>query len=529
MVLFLKQAEHPAQQKIRKVYLGISFILLASLLQGQSLLFPGDYFFETKRQCAALSDTNSVTHTSLQPYVYDLPGTDTLKKLKPGADKFFDLVFYRNLVEVRHIDRSSGYDRKFNLNIAPILNLTYGKDQFDTTGSSVQTNTRGLWISGQMGKKLIFETAFLENQSFMPMYMRDYINATGVVPGQGRVKAFKKTGYDYASAYGILHYQATKNFYIRLGHGKQKIGNGYRSLLLSDNSFNYPYVQFTASFFKNKLQYSQTYALLMNLTAGGTKTPPNTERIFQKKAATFQHLSWRATNFLNVYAFQGMIWKATDSSNLMHLDPLYANPVIFTNLIKYGFNKQNHSIVGGGFQLKVYKTLFFYHQSVYDGKYTEYSSNGDSAKKTSWGMQNGLKYYDMLGVKGLFLQAEANNFTGQPYVNAKYPAQDYSHYNQLLTTPALLPNEFMAMASYYYKRFFVQVKENYFTDNHSKSTISYLDMKAGYMINPAYNLTISAGLISRTYNYATSGVKDAMTQILYISLRTSIYNLYYDF
>ncbi len=149
-------------------------------------------------------------------------------------------------------------------------------------------------------------------------------------------------------ASAILHYQSGKNFSIRLGHGKQKVGNGYRSLLLSDNAFNYPYLQLTASFFKQKLQYSQTYALLMNLTDGGTKVPPGTERIFQKKAASFQHLSWHTSKYLDIYLFQGMVWQATDTNNVMHLDAYYVNPVIFTNLAKYGFNNANHILVGGG-------------------------------------------------------------------------------------------------------------------------------------------------------------------------------------
>ena len=54
-----------------------------------------------------------------------------------------------------------------------------------------------------------------------------------------------------------------------------------------------------ASFFKQKLQYTQTYALLMNLSDGGTRIPIGTERIYQKKAASFQQLSWQVNKKIN--------------------------------------------------------------------------------------------------------------------------------------------------------------------------------------------------------------------------------------
>ncbi len=495
-------------------------IFFPCLLKSQSLLFPGDYFFDVPRQRAILADTELIVHTSMQPFIYKKRVPDTLKKYGYGMDPFSDKLFYENLIELRHTDKSSGYNRKFNLDINPIFNFSYGKDIIDTATARVSYNTRGIWIRGELGKKLFFETAFIENQSFMERYVYNWAFYASVVPGQGRWKNFKGGGYDYASSYGVLHYAASKNFFVRLGHGKQKIGNGYRSLLLSDNAFNYPYVQFTASFFKNKIQFSQTYALLMNLNDGGSKTPPGTERIFQKKAATFQHLSWHTSKYLDVYLFQGTIWKATDSSNTMHLDPLYANPVMFTNLAKFGFNNVNHILVGGGFEARPLNKLAVYSQFMYDGK--------SAANEDNSGFQGGIKYFDALGLRNLFMQAEYNRLNGSAYYSSK-SAQDYSHYNQVLTTPAWLPNEFVGIVSYYYKKVFVQLKENYFTDNTSKRTTSNFDGKIGYLFNAHYNMNLYAGCTFRTYDFGTAGTKLSLTQIFYIGFKTSLYNTYHDF
>ena len=507
----------------RKVFFTlVAYFLLLTSVNSQSLLFPSDYLFDVQRQKAVLTDTTTIVHTSQQPFIYKEIAPDTFKKLQAGADAFFDKLFYEHLIQIRHIDKSSGYNRAFNVNIDPIMNFTYGQDSYDSTHSKIKTNTRGFWLHGAIGKKIIFESAFMENQSFLPSYLKDYANANLVVPGQGRWKGFKSTGFDYAMSSGIIHFQAGKNFSIRFGHGKQKVGYGYRSLLLSDNSFNYPYLQFIANFFKQKLQYSQTYALFMNLNNGGSITPVGTEMIFQKKAASFQQVSWRTSKYLDVYLFQGMIWKATDSTNTMHLNPLYANPVMFSNIAAMGFNNTNHILIGGGFQAKPLKKTCLYTQFMYDG-----TSDSSTA---NYAFQAGVKLFDVFKLKNLFLQYEYNYVSKYAYRNFHHAAQDYSHYNQSLTTPALLPQEHVAMISYNYKRIFIQLKQTYSVGMlTSKQYVNYFDGKLGYMINPNYNFNVSIGSTLRTYVDETVSKKPQQMQFVYVSLRTSLYNLYYDF
>ena len=497
-----------------------SCFLAVNFSKAQSILFPPDYFFDEQRQKAMFTDTSVIVHSSMQPVIYkDMP-SDTLKRVKPGDDLFFDKVFYDDLIKLKYVDKSSGYDRKFNLSINPVFNFSLGKDEKDPVKEKFINNTRGVWIKGQIGKKFIFETSFFENQSTFPTYLKNYCNTTLIVPGQGRWKQFKKDGFDYAMANGVVHYQASKNFSIRLGTGKQKVGVGYRSLLLSDNAFNYPYLQLTASFFKQKVQYTQTYALLMNLSDGGTKTPIGTERIYQKKAASFQQVSWQITKKINFYVFQGLIWQATDNNNVMHLNVLYANPVIFTNLAAYGFNNTNHILEGGGWEIKPFKKASFYGQFMYDGSYLG---------NTNFGIQAGIKLFDALRIKNLYLQGEYN-YVGQYAYQGKDSAQNYSQYNQMLTTPAAFSNEMIGLASYTYKKFFIQLKENYsFGQNNATQNLSFFDAKFGYMINPSYKANIAIGSTFRTYENKLLSANTQQMQLFYISFKTSLYNIYYDF
>ena len=498
-----------------------SLFLSLTSLRAQSILFPPDYFFDVLRQKAIFTDTTTIVHSSMQPVIYkDIP-TDTLKHIKPGDDLFFDKVFYDDLLKVKFIDKSSGKDRKFKLLINPVFNFSFGKDAKDPKKELYVNNTRGVWIKGQIGEKFFFETSFFENQSNFPTYLASYCNTYSVVPGQGRWKAFKTDGFDYAMSNGVVHYQPGKNFSVRLGTGKQKVGVGYRSLLLSDNAFNYPYLQFTASFFKQKVQYTQTYALLMNLSDGATKTPVGAEQIFQKKAASFQQVSWQVNKKINIYLFQGLIWRATDSNNVMHLNILYANPVIFTNLAAYGFNNSNHIIEGGGWEMKPFKKTSFYGQFMYDGSYLG---------KANLGIQVGVKLFDALHFKNLYLQYEYNYVSQYAYQDYNNPSQSYSQYNQMLTTPAAFSHEMIGLASYMYKKLFIQLKENYsFGNNISNQNLSYFDAKFGYMINPSYKANIALGTTFRTYENKSLSPDIQQMQLFYISFKTSLYNIYYDF
>ena len=62
---------------------------------------------------------------------------------------------------------------------------------------------------------------------------------------------------------GYVIYRPNNMFTLQFGHGKHFIGNGYRSLLLSDNSFNYPFLRIQTTF--GKIQYTNLYAELQDI------------------------------------------------------------------------------------------------------------------------------------------------------------------------------------------------------------------------------------------------------------------------
>ncbi|HET6225907.1 MAG TPA: hypothetical protein VFF27_06485 [Bacteroidia bacterium] len=477
--------------------------------------------------------------------------------------KSFSSILYRKVKRESLLiiqDTSS----KFSLTIDPLLNLELGKDQADTSGEKLYKNTRGFLLRGHIGKKFAFESSFYENQATFANYIDQYIAGTdnlfpskanydyNVIPGQGRAKKFKANGYDYAMASGYVSYSPVEALNIQVGHGKHFVGDGYRSLLLSDNAFNYPYARITTTI--GKFQYTNLYTSFMNLTNGGNKIPPGIERLFQKKVGSFQTLSVNLFRRLSLGLFQCMIWEAADSTNRQHVNFNTFDPVIGINALNYGLHNKNNVLLGFLFKLKISKSISLYGQYVLDdlkGKATM------AQVRNKNGYQVGFYYFNIFTIRNLILQTEYNSVRPYTYASAN-PEQSYTHYNQALAHPlGANLNEAIVKLNYRVKDFFTEIKLNYivkgkdslftnFGGNIFKSdtfvstpvgqqinttqgvvsTILYQDIQVGYLVNPATSLNIVVGLSNRTEKAED---KTAHTQFVYVGIRTSLSNFYYDF
>ncbi len=481
------------------------------------------------REFAVLNENDSSHFSLFKPYIREpiFSAKDKAKK------KLFRKLKTESLIIVN--DTAD----KFYLTVDPLFNFEIGKDLQDKTGERLYQNTRGLMIKGSIGKKFAFESFFCENQSTYVQYIDNYIAGTNnvfpqtanynysVIPGQGRSKPFKQNGYDYATSSGYISYTPIHLFNIQVGHGKHFVGDGYRSLLLSDNAFNYPYARITTTF-KN-IQYTNLYTSFMNLTDGGVKTDPSIERLFQKKIGSFQLLSIHLFNRLQVVFFQGMIWKAADSTNRQSINFNTFDPIIGVNTFIYGLHNRNTILVGTTVKLKITNSISLYGQLVLDDV-----AAGREPKNTSkkYGYQVGFKYADLFTIKKLHLQCEYNIVRPYTYAAAN-PYQSYTHYNQALAHPLGANfNELVGIINYRIKDFFIEVKANYASIGIDSTTFNYggsifnQDIHIGYLVNPSTNFNIVVGISTRLANQEKLTSK---TQFVYIGMRTSLANFYYDF
>lgn len=501
-------------------------LFFTPLLHAQFYNLPGDYFFSllTEKQ---LAQKDVAVHTGIKPYipffsekyrhVEDSHNVFRFISNDPGVDAVFR----------KHLIRIEPKNEKFRLRLDPLLHLEAGRDLSDSLNSMLFNNTRGFIGSGEVGSKVYFETLFAESQSTLPTYLWQYAQTTAVVPGQGRWKNFKSRGFDYAFSSGFVSIQLIKNVNLQVGHGKHKIGHGYRSLLLSDNAFNYPYARLTQQWWGGRLNYTNIYAVLMNLEPAAKIQNPNSERLFQKKAASFQYLSFNPERRVSVGLFQGMIWQAGDDRNRQHLEWQYFNPLIFTNLGYYGLNNRNNLLIGGDLRLKFSDRLSAYGQVMAD------DLSNTKANGNAWGWQAGLSYFNAFGLRNFFTQIEFNSVKEQSYFSppGTETNQSWSHYNQGLAFTPGSGNELIVILDYKWRRFFVNMKYNYqdIPFAGAGSTTQLALIRGGYTINPAYNLNVYAGFNYRVQNFSNFKGSEQQSSYVYLGIKTSLYNLYYDF
>ena len=451
-------------------------------------------------------------------------------------------AFYENLFVV---DTGNLY-----LTIDPLINVEMGKDTEDAEKKTLYKNTRGVLVRANIGEKFSFETSFYENQMVLPEYMTSYANSTGVIPGQGRWKPFKSDqGYDFASAGANISYTPNKHFNFQLGTGKNFVGDGYRSLLLSDASFNYPFWKIIGTFGKkNQFQYTKLNASLSSVirrTDGSTG-----EELFKRKTMSTHYFSWLAAKWLNIGLFESTLWQTEDATGTKQLQWQQFNPVIGINTATTGFNAANHTVVGTNLKIKLPFKATIYNQFVYDGQ-------------SKYGYQVGAKYF---GIPNLTLQAEYNSTEAYTY-SSDTRLQAYSNYNEALAHPLGAGfKEIVGLINYKYKRIFTQIKvtqanyqffgnsilvsQNTLTSidvlNGGNTDLSLLTLQAhlGFLINPKNNLSLVVGMSKRSEDYgnlygtgisfspnptAPATASNTTTNYIYFGLRTSLRNLYNDF
>ena len=402
----------------------------------------------------------------------------------------------------------------FCMTIDPLFNAELGKDSKDTASSTLYKNTRGIIVRANVGQKFSFETSLYENQMTLPSYLDNYVKATGVVPGQGRVKDFKESGYDFAMSSANVSYTPADFINFQLGTGKHFVGDGYRSLLLSDVSFNYPYVKIISTFGKNKqFQYTKLNASLSSVTRRERGSTP--EPLFIRKSMSTHYFSWLATEWLNVGLFESTLWQTEDSSGTKPFVFQQLNPVFGVNSLTTANHEAHHSNIGLNLKIKLPFDLVLYNQFVLDGNQYE---------KTT-GVQTGFRYS---GINGLTLQGEIN-VMNNPYDSVFEPnLEQFTNYNESLAHP--LGNDFkevVGIINYKYKRAFVELKIIFADYSESGITsLSSIQSHLGFLVNKKNNMSLVAGIKMRK-DESYSMLQE--TNYVYFGFRTSLRNLYDDF
>jgi hypothetical protein len=346
-----------------------------------------------------------------------------------------------NLLEVNVKD--------FFLAVNPVLNLQLAKET--DNGNTIFLNSKGVTLRGRIANKIGFSSTIIDNQERGPRVFQDYAANFRAVPGVGFYKPFKHTGgFDYFDARGYITFTAAKYIDFQLGYDKNFIGDGYRSLFLSDWGNSYLFAKINTKIWKINYQN-----IFMELTPQYSR-PKDT--LLPKKYAAMHHLSVNVTKWLNVGLFEGVIFGRRD-----HFEFQYVNPIIFYRHIEGTIGSPDNAL--GGFDIKanIAHRVQLYGQFLLDEFILSKIKNDPTNYVNKWGIQAGVKYVDAFSVKNLDLQFELNRVRPFTYSHNDTIA-NYTHYNQPLAHP-LGANfqEFIGIVNYQPKpKWYVNAKLIYY-------------------------------------------------------------------
>ncbi|MEB0261647.1 MULTISPECIES: gliding motility protein RemB [unclassified Mucilaginibacter] len=530
---------------MKRIFISLTLLLVtAGIARSQSVYQPYSYDFYQKFNADAYS-TKTRLHTTIKPFFVD----DSLlmhryDSIMNYGDNGSTNILYRKLFNEHLID-VKGQNSTFYADLLPDFNI--GRDF--SSKQNTYLNSIGMQFGGTVGKKFYYNVTGYLNRAEVPNYISNYIRQVGIAPGMAYAGSFNNKpnayGWDYITA--VVSYTPFKYINISAGRDKTFIGDGYRSLLLSDYASPYPFFKLTANL--GNVKYMAMWAFLTD--PAGTSDL----NISRNKFGIFHYLDWNVNNRLSFGFYDSVIWAGTDDAGHSRgFDFSYINPVIFLRPIEAAGGSPDNALIGFTTKYKLTDGITAYGQFSLDEFTAKEFFHNAGYSNNKFGYQLGIRGANLFGVQNLNYLLEHN--TVRPYTySERSNILNYSTNSEPLAHPwGANFREVVALLNYSYKRFDLMGEANYgrygldmnginygkdifrhyttplardgnIIGQGLKTNMVYLQGKIGYVLNPKYNLRLELGGIYRTEKNSDFNDK---TSMITFGVRSSFRQIYTD-
>lgn len=450
--------------------------------------------------------------------------------------------------------------KKLNMTLNPEFDLTGWANMAGGTGAFEKT--LGFNFDAALGKKLSGNFRMRFSNSRLPLFIVRKIINTNVVPGQGYASYIHTGEYQYSNASGYLSYTPSRFFNLQIGHGKNSIGDGYRSLLLAGHANNAGYVRLTTNIWK--LKYVNLFASFKDIRGSA-----GNRGLFTQKYSSIHYLDWNISKSVSLGIFEAVVWQGEDTSGVRGFDVNYLNPIIFFRPVEFSLGSPDNVLLGINGKIKFLKKNFLYGQLLLDefvlsevtADIKHFLGKGDSTQSGWWAnkqaFQVGIKGFEPFKFRGFTYQAEFNYVRPYTYTHITIN-QNYGHFNEPLAHPKganLI--EKLVRFTYQRGRIYAEAKlihstygldtsatsvsfgQNIFRsyldrkgeyDNRIlqgiKTTLVHSELNVAYIINAQMNLRLEAGVIFRNESNEISSFNERYFKL---GLKTTIPDYFYDY
>ena len=320
----------------------------------------------------------------------------------------------------------------FDIRFNPVIDVKLGAESYNSR--FVFQRVLGLEVRGNIKRVFSFYFSVLGSSARAPKYITDdavygsrgrlATDSLVFIPGQAYYKIYTSKPFkyndalDYFDARGYVNINILK--YINLSFGRDKffIGNGQRSLFLSDNAAPYLFLRMNINVWR--FNYQSIFAELTSQYLRGS------DQLLPKKYMAVHHLSIQATHWLNLGLFESVVMQRSN-----HFELQYLNPIIFYRAVEHALGSPDNVMIGGDFKMNFINHLSVYGQFIFDEFNVKHVFKGDGWWGNKYGIQIGVKYIDI--VPNLDAQLEFNMV--RPFTYTHSENINYTHYNQALAHP----------------------------------------------------------------------------------------------
>jgi hypothetical protein len=541
-------------KKLLSVFL---LTLSAVLAHAQSEVLPYNYQLYQKFDPDIYS-TKTREHTSIKPLFAD----DSLIKkhvdslMSYGTDGKQHSWGYRKLFN-EHLIEVKNPGSTFYADFLPDFNV--GRDF--SNNKTVYSTSYGLQIGGTVSNKFYYNVTGYVNQAVFPSYVAAYVNQLHVIPGQAGVNGDGSGNVDsWSYLTAVASYTPVKYLNITLGRDKTFIGDGYRSMLLSDFASPYPFLKLTGTL--GNVKYMVMWADFNDPINSNI----NNYSYNRTKYGVFHYLDWNISNRLSFGFYDSIIWASKDDTGQPRgFEVSYLNPVIFLRPVEASNGSPDNALLGFTGKYKITDGITLYGQFALDEFESKNFFSSDGSSRNKYGWQLGIRGGNMFGIKNLTYLLETN--TAKPYTySERSTTQNYTSNEEPLAHPwGANFREGLAMLNYtcgrlsfsgeidlgrygfdvnglnYGKDIFQDytkparavitngvgpnASDGNYTGQGLTTNMTYFEGKVAYMLNPKYNLRLE---LSGIYREEKSSAFNYNASILSVGLRSSFRQVYND-
>jgi hypothetical protein len=360
---------------------------------GQQLNIPNNSAYSLYFQKQALNNDLKF-HSGVRPY----------RQLDMELDSLNPVNFDTSFIKKKDFRLAVGNfnsKKKVTYEFYPLFNMSSGVEFNKHHGTKfIYDLGAGIGFRSNFGKKLALEINYRYDLGSYTHAEDSLALNYGVISGS---KIDKKQGIHRSSHFfeGYLSYSPIKYFNFRLGYGRHFIGEGYRSMFLSDNGNPYPYLNIQTQVWR--LKYTNIFAWQRDFQ-GALYDGTN----IRNKFSSTHYISINAFKGFNVGIFETVIWQPKDTMVNRGFDINYLNPIIFFRPVEYSLGSADNVILGLSLSYKFLGKYQFYYQWSIDEFYFKEVKDANGWWANKFGMQGGFKAFEPFDWKGVFFQLEFN-------------------------------------------------------------------------------------------------------------------------